>query len=136
MEIIDKIDGEEPPQLMIVDESVSSVLVEEIRDRGKRNNGGKIRNGVIAIHVGYNGFKKGMTDFEIVELGKSLGHPFILTHDTDFYKFKEDYEKKAEGYGKIVVLKQMDSISNYLKKIQKAGIEVRGNGIRKIRSFS
>jgi len=135
-EIIDKIYGEDIPQLVIVDESVRDTrLVKEIVRRGKRNGNSKIREGIIPIYIGRDNFEKGMSDSEIIEIGISLGYPFILTHDKDFYRFKKDYEKNKKGYGKIIVLRQLDSIYNYLMIIKKAGIEVSGNSLKKVRSF-
>ncbi len=127
-EIIKHIGGEEPPQLVIVDESVRDRnLVREIVRRSKNNNS----EGILPVHIGYDGSEKGMSDSEIIELGKTLGYPHILTHDTHFYRFKKKYDKSAgiDG-GRIIVLKQMDSMSNYLKRIRQEGIKIEGNGYK------
>ncbi|MFZ3077870.1 MAG: hypothetical protein WA139_05410 [Candidatus Aenigmatarchaeota archaeon] len=135
-EIIDKIGGEEPPQLVIVDECVRDKrFVNEMVKRGKRNGNSDIAEGIITIHIGYDGFEPGMSDSEIVELGRTLGYPYILTHDRHFRRFKESYDKTAGGYGRIIKLRQMDSIQNYLKAVKRAGIKISGDGIRKVRSF-
>ncbi len=135
-EIINKIDGGEIPQLVIIDESVKDTrLVKEIVRRSKRSGNSKIKEGIIPIHIGHDGFGNGMSDSDIVELGRTLGYPYILTHDRHFYRFKEDYEKNMEGYGRIVVLRQLDSMYNYLKAVKREGIKISGNGISKVRSF-
>jgi hypothetical protein len=134
-EVIDKIDGDEIPQLVIVDESVSTAFVRELAKRGKRNGNSMIREGIIPIHIGHGGIGQGMSDSEIVEFGKSIGCPYILTHDTHFYRFKKSYEKGPEGYGKIIVLRQMDSTYNYLRIVKKAGIRISGSGMSRVRSF-
>jgi len=135
-EIIDKIDGEEPPQLVIVDESVRDRgFVREMVNRGKRNGNSKVKDGIILFHIGYDGIEPGMYDSEIVELGRTLGYPHILTHDKHFYGFKKSYEKNAGGCDRIIKLKQMDSIQNYLKAVKRAGIKISGDGVRRVRSF-
>ncbi len=92
--------------LVIIDESVTGKYVEALRKKG-----------VNVIYVGHiDCCEKGMSDTEIMELGKTLGNVPIATYN--YRHFKE--------YPSLIALKPNDSIYNHLRITQKAGIRIKG----------
>ncbi len=119
-EIIDKIDGEDIPQLVIVDESVEKEIARKLRE-----------NNICVAYIGNDcGCEKGMPDEDIVELGRTLGNVPIFTCDTGFRKYKKEL-----GYDKIIVLEQMGSAYECLRRAKKAGINIEGNILPKLKHF-
>lgn len=93
--------------LVIVDESVRKRYVEKLKDKK-----------VEVLYIGNDeGLEKGMPDVDIMELGHTLGCVPIATCNPRHFK---NYK------GKIISLRQMDSDYSYLRKTQKAGIEIKG----------
>lgn len=108
LENINKSDGREIPQLLIVDESVRGKYVEALR-----------KNGIKTIYIGNgDGCEEGMSDKDIMELGILIGSVPIATCNPRHF---QPYRK----YGIVVGLKQCDSIYESLRKTEKAGIRIR-----------
>lgn len=117
-EIIDKVDGKEIPRLVIVDESVEKRMVSKLK-----------KENICVAYIGNGcGCEKGMSDEEIFEFGKTVGGAPIITYDTDFLEFRKS------GYN-IILLRQNESAYGNLRRLQKAGIVIKGSITPKMKHF-